>query len=78
MSLAVIVPYQLLTPPSPPPPTPELGVASMKPITIDFELLEESLLFGDLFKGPKRGKINTKFTEKNFPSCFLKLTTRFL
>lgn len=72
MSLAVIVPYQLLTPPSPPPPTPVLGVASMKTITIDFELLEESLLFGDLFKGPKRGKINTKFTEKNFPFLFFK------
>lgn len=72
MSLAIIVPYQLLTPPSPPPPTPVLGITSMKPITIDFELLEEILLFGDLTKGPKPSKINTKFAENSFSSYFLK------
>lgn len=61
MSLAVIVPYKLLAPPPPPPPTPVLGVTSMKPTTIDFELLEEILLFGDLSKSPKPRKINIKF-----------------
>lgn len=63
MSLAVIVPYQLLTPPSPPPPTPILGVTSLEPIKIDFELLEDILLFGDLTKGPKPSKIHVKFTK---------------
>lgn len=76
MSLAVIVPCQLLTPPSPPPPTPVLGVTSMKPITIDLELLEESLLFGDLSKGPKSGKNQYQICSKNLSHLiFLKLTT---
>lgn len=60
MSLAIIVPYKLLTPPPPPPPTPVLGVTSMKPITIDFELLEEMLLFGDMLKSPKPSEIYPK------------------
>lgn len=71
MSLAVIVPYQLLTPPSPPPPTPVLGVTSLEPVTIDFELLEEILLFGDLTKGPKPGKIHTKLTKNTIDPSFL-------
>lgn len=73
MSLAIIVPYQPLASPSPPPPTPVLGVTSLKPITIDFELLEEILLFGDLTKGPKPSKINTKFAGNFFPFYFWKL-----
>lgn len=70
MSLATIIPSQMLTLPSTPPPTPVLGVTAMKPITIDFELLEETLLFGDLTKGPKLSKINTEFAKKKFSSCF--------
>lgn len=70
MSLAVIIPYQMTAPPSPPPPTPVLGVTSMKPITIDFELLEEIILFGDLIKGPKPSKINIQFVENFFSSNF--------
>lgn len=60
MSMAIILPYQQLTLPPPPPPTPVLGVTSLEPITIDLELLEEMLLFGDLLKGPKSGKVNVK------------------
>lgn len=70
MSLAVIVPYQFSTPPSPPPPTPILGVASMEPVTLDFELLEESLLFGEITKGPKPSMINIQIYRKEFLSLF--------
>lgn len=44
----------------------------MEPITIDLELLEEMLLFGDLFKSPKPGKVDIKLLE-NLIFLLLKL-----
>lgn len=57
MSLAVILSYRSLISPTALPPMHVPGPISTKPITIDLKLLERILLFGDLTKPPKPGKI---------------------
>lgn len=47
MSLAVVIPYQSFISLPTPPPTPVLGITSIKP-EVNIELLKELLLFGDM------------------------------